>query len=71
MGFLLGYSVSAYTGVQQGGDYSMETAGYGEEESGGSSDETDTEPALDLDTGPALDNDEDDYYQNLYRESQK
>ncbi|VAX15480.1 hypothetical protein MNBD_NITROSPINAE04-1331 [hydrothermal vent metagenome] len=68
VGFLLGYSISAYTGMQKGGNISMESAGYGEEESGGyggggSSGETETEPALD--------NDALDYYQNLYQENQQ
>jgi len=64
MGFLLGYSVSSYTGIHKGGDFSMESAGYGEEESGGSSDEADTEPAPD-------NNDALDYYDNMSQEDQK
>ena len=71
LGFLLGYSVSAYTGTEQGGGYSTESAGYGEDESGESPDKTDTEPALDSDTGSAPDNKADDYFQNLYEESQQ
>lgn len=71
IGFLLGYSISAYTGVEQGGNFSVESSGYGQEESAESPDETDTEPALDSNTGSDLDNDTDDYYQNLYLEGQK
>ncbi|HEB71824.1 MAG TPA: hypothetical protein ENI77_04320 [Nitrospirae bacterium] len=63
MGFLLGYSVSSYTGIHKGGDFSMESAGYGEEEPGGSSDEAG------VDSTP--DNDALDYYDNMSQEDQK
>jgi len=75
MGFLLGYSISAYTGIQKGGNSSMESAGYGEEESGGyggggSSGATASEPG-ETDAEPALDDDALDYYENLYQEDKQ
>lgn len=62
MGFLLGYSVSAFTGIQtQTGNVSLETGGYGEESEGGGYGAG--EPAAG--PGQELDEAAKEYYENL------
>ncbi len=65
MGFLMGYSISAYTGIQQrAGNASLETAGYGEEEAGGNGGGESSGEAASMDKETA------DYYKNLAKDEE-
>lgn len=67
MGFLMGYSISAYTGTQQRAtNATLETSGYGEEESGGygGGGAGSSAPAAPMDKETA------DYYKNLAKDEE-